>query len=81
MAIFVLELIVGIGGYLLKSKTEEVLTETLQKTMQEYTVNNETTELWDNMQEKVSFCVCSVIFFNNFFKIITVPLLWCKKLF
>lgn len=53
MAIFILELIVGVGGYLLKNKTDQVLTETLQKTMQEYGSNNETTDLWDDMQEKV----------------------------
>lgn len=57
VAIFVLELIVGIGGYLLKNKTEEVLTEQLEKTMQQYGSDNETTTLWDNMQEKVSVSV------------------------
>lgn len=55
MAIFILELIVGIGGYLLKNKTEEVLSETLDKTMQKYATQNssENTALWDLMQDEV----------------------------
>ena len=55
IVIFVLEVIVGIGGLVLKHKTDELIENALNKTMQEYNSNNtEVAELWDNVQRNVS---------------------------
>lgn len=55
IAVLILEIIVGIGGIVLRSKTEQYLNETLLTTMHEYNQTNdaEVTALWDTMQNEV----------------------------
>lgn len=56
IVIFVLEVIVGVGGLLLKHKTDEFINKALTDTMKRYntTNNTEITMLWDRVQNNVS---------------------------
>lgn len=56
IVIFVLEVIVGVGGLLLKHKTDEFINKALTDTMKRYntTNNTEITQLWDRVQNNVS---------------------------
>ncbi|KAG5897489.1 hypothetical protein JTB14_031113 [Gonioctena quinquepunctata] len=54
--IFLLELAVGIGGVLLKNKTEDILIDTMDKTMEQYGKVNETTRMWDQVQKQFQCC-------------------------
>ena len=82
IAIFILELIVGCGGFLLKGSTEEYLKETLGSTMERYGKENQTeiTVLWDNIQRQ--FNCCGVNTPNDWLKILnstnSLPLSCCN---
>ncbi|XP_066247970.1 CD63 antigen-like [Euwallacea similis] len=55
--IFVLEALVGIGGVILRNKTEEFLENSLKLTMQEYNKNDsEITLTWDTIQSQMHCC-------------------------
>ncbi|XP_023310182.1 CD63 antigen-like [Anoplophora glabripennis] len=55
--IFILEIIAGVSGMLLKNKTEAFLTETLNTTMKQYSENNtEIAEIWDKVQTEFKCC-------------------------
>ncbi|XP_063922102.1 CD63 antigen-like [Zophobas morio] len=56
IVIFVLEVMVGIGGLVLKHKTDELIENALNETMKEYTNNTEVNELWDNVQRNFNCC-------------------------
>jgi len=58
IVIFVLEVIVGIGGIILRNKADEMIHKTLNDTMQRYDLKNETeiTALWDQVQYKFNCC-------------------------
>lgn len=51
----------GIGGFLLKNKTEEFIEKALNETMKEYGNKNytEVTTMWDQVQQEVSFSLLS----------------------
>lgn len=55
-AIFVAEVTIGITGYMLRSEVANVLTKGLNSTMYEYKTNNETVQLWDDLQESLDCC-------------------------
>ncbi|VEN60525.1 unnamed protein product [Callosobruchus maculatus] len=55
--VFILELVVGIAGFLLKSRTEEFLIDNLHKTMDQYNSSNtEITVVWDQVQRQLHCC-------------------------
>jgi CD63 antigen len=58
IVIFVLEVIVGVGGLLLKHKTDEFINKALTDTMKRYntTNNTEITMLWDRVQNNFNCC-------------------------
>lgn len=56
IVIFVLEALVGIGGVVLRHKTEEFLEETLNKSMSKYNNDSEITATWDVVQSQMHCC-------------------------
>ncbi|CAH0554427.1 unnamed protein product [Brassicogethes aeneus] len=58
IVVFILEILVGIGGIVLKSKTRDVVENALITTMKEYDnpKYNETTALWDQVQNQFQCC-------------------------
>jgi CD63 antigen len=64
--IFVLELAAGISGYVLRNDTKQILTDSLNKTMPDYTnmtLHRDTVIMWDEIQQRVSL---EVVFFPQF---------------
>lgn len=57
VVVFILEILVGIGGVLLKGRTTEIVENALFDTMKEYGEPNfnETTALWDQVQQRVRY--------------------------
>jgi hypothetical protein len=54
-AIFIMELVAGVTGYMLSDDTFDLLSLTLNKTMHEYNNSSKANQLlWDDMQQKVS---------------------------
>jgi CD63 antigen len=54
--VFVLELSAGISGYVLRNDTKQILMDSLNKTMPEYsniTAHKDTVVMWDEIQERV----------------------------
>ncbi|XP_044272161.1 CD63 antigen-like [Tribolium madens] len=58
IVIFILELIVGIGGLVLKHQTDEMIDKALTGTLRRYNTpnNTEITNLWDTVQENFQCC-------------------------
>lgn len=54
--IFVMELSVGIAGYILSDETTDVLTSNLNASMARYNQSQELTEVWDQLQENLHCC-------------------------
>ncbi|XP_066145971.1 CD63 antigen-like [Euwallacea fornicatus] len=56
--IFILEALVGIGGVILRTNTEEFLENSLKQSMKEYNKNNsaEITLTWDTIQSQMHCC-------------------------
>ncbi|CAH1985563.1 unnamed protein product [Acanthoscelides obtectus] len=55
--VFLLEVVVGLAGFLLKNRTEEFLVDNLHKTMNQYNSSNtEVTVVWDEVQRQLHCC-------------------------
>ncbi|XP_019876654.1 23 kDa integral membrane protein [Aethina tumida] len=83
VVVFILEILVGIGGVLLKGRTTEIVENALFDTMKEYGEPNfnETTALWDQVQQR--FHCCGVDTYYDWFNHTnttknTLPVSCCK---
>ncbi|KAL1498333.1 hypothetical protein ABEB36_009146 [Hypothenemus hampei] len=65
--IFILEALIGIGGFVLRHKTEQILEQALNDTLKEYKQNDtqEITATWDAIQRE--FHCCGVTNYTNWF--------------
>lgn len=91
--IFILELAAGISGYVLRSDATNLIEQSLENTLKEYSQineNNPYTIIWDYVQNNVtisSTLLCNYVIMyictyvtTNIINVITVRLLWCEQL-
>ncbi|CAO1316999.1 unnamed protein product [Diamesa serratosioi] len=82
LIVFILELSAGVTGYILRGSTYQLLTSTIQPTMQNYgnleihKNNTQITKAWDNVQE--TFACCGLSSYKDWDKVVGgVPISCC----